>query len=549
MSLNLQPIPEVPTNTYRIARAAFPKGTLCMAIRDQIGMVYCDEQFHALFAARGQPAQSPWQLVLVCVLQFVENLSDRQAANAVRARIDWKYLLGLELEDSGFHYSVLSEFRARLVEGGVERLLLDTLLAHLKGKGLVKTRGKQRTDSTQVLAAIRALNRLECVGETMRHALNVLASVAPEWLLAHHQTDWVNRYGPRVDDYRLPDGKQARVAYAEVIGADGQLLLDAIDAPDTPGWLCHVPAVEVLRQVWEQNYRLTAGQLRWRSAEEIPPAREYINSPYDPDARYSQKRAKSWVGYKVHLTETCDPDTPHLITHVETTIATTADDEVVAPIHEDLEQKMLLPTTHLVDTGYVTAPLLVDSLAQYQVDLYGPTRADYQWQAREATGFALQDFSIDWDHRQATCPSGHPSLSWSPTVDNRGREVIKVKFSTKDCKPCSFRPRCTRANRRTLSVRPDQQYQALQAARARQHTEAFADLYAQRAGVEGTISQGVRALDLRRSRYIGLAKTHLQHLLIAIGINLVRTAAWLNEQPRSATRASPYVKLCRTAAA
>jgi transposase len=548
LSLKPQRIPEVPAETQRVAQAAFPKVNLCMTIRDQIGMVYRDEHFEELFAQRGQPAESPWRLVLVCILQFVENLSDRQAANAVRARIDWKYLLSLELEDSGFHYSVLSEFRARLVEGGVERMLLDTLLAHLKAKGLLKARGKQRTDSTQVLAAIRALNRLECVGETMRHALNTLAVVAPEWLMAHHQTDWVDRYGPRVDDYRLPEGKQARVAYAEVIGADGQQLLAAIDAADAPAWLRQVPAVEILRQVWEQNYRLAAGRLRWRSAEEIPPAREYINSPYDPEARYSQKRAKSWVGYKVHVTETCDPDTPHLITHVETTIATMADDEVVAPIHEDLEQKMLLPDTHLVDTGYVTAPLLVDSREQYQVDLYGPARADYQWQARAATGFAAQDFSIDWDHRQAICPAGRPSLSWSPTVDNRGREVIRVKFSTKDCKPCPSRPRCTRANRRTLSVRPDQQYQALQAARARQQTEAFTDQYAQRAGVEGTISQGVRAFDLRRSRYIGLAKTHLQHVLIAIGINLVRTAAWLNEHPRATTRASPYVKLCQAAA-
>ncbi|MFC1960854.1 IS1182 family transposase [Chloroflexota bacterium] len=551
MSLNPQPIPEVPTETYRIAHAAFPKGTLCMTIRDQIGIVYRDEQFQDLFANRGQPAQSPWQLALVCILQFVENLSDRQAANAVRARIDWKYLLGLELEDSGFHYSVLSEFRQRLLEGGLEHLLLDTLLEHLKEQRLLKTRGKQRTDSTLVLAAIWALNRLECVGETMRHILNVLAVVAPEWLLNHHQPAWVDRYGPRVDDYRLPEGKQDRITYAEVIGTDGQYLLTALDAPDTPDWLRQLPAVVILRQVWEQNYHFTEKQLRWRSSKEIPPSSEYINSPYDPEARYSQKHTKTWVGYKVHLTETCEPDSPHLITHVETTNATLADDETLTPIHDDLETKTLLPATHLVDAGYVTALRLVESQEQYHVDLYGPARANYHWQAREATGFSVQDFSVDWELQQATCPAGQTSRSWTPALDNRGRDVIKIKFSAKDCRPCPSRPLCTRAktNRRTLSIRPDKQYQALQAARARHQTEAFVEQYAQRAGVEGTISQGVRAFDLRRSRYLGLAKTHLQHILIATGMNLVRVADWLNERPRAKTHLSPYVKLCRAIAA
>jgi transposase len=522
-----------------------------MTIRDQIGIVYRDEQFQELFAVRGQPAQSPWQLALVCILQFVENLSDRQAANAVRGRIDWKYLLGLELEDSGFHYSVLSEFRQRLLDGGIEHLLLDTLLTHLKDRKLLKTRGKQRTDSTLVLAAIRALNRLECVGETMRAALNTLAVAAPEWLLTHHQPEWVDRYGPRVDDYRLPEGKQERITYAEVIGADGHFLLSALDGPETPDWLRQLPAVVTLRQVWEQNYHSPEGELRWRSSKEIPPGCEYINSPYDPEARYSQKRTKTWVGYKVHVTETCDLDTPHLITHVETATATLADDEALEPIHDDLETKDLLPAIHLLDAGYVTALRLVESQEQYQVNLYGPARANYHWQARAATGFAVDDFSVDWDHQQATCPAGCTSLSWSPALDNRGRDVIKVKFSAKDCRPCPSRPLCTRAksNRRTLSIRPGKQYQALQAARARHRTEDFVEHYAQRAGVEGTISQGVRAFDLRRSRYLGLAKTHLQHILIATGMNFVRVAEWVNERPCAKTRLSPYIKLCRTAAA
>jgi transposase len=551
VSLKPQGIPEVPEETRRVAQAAFARGNFCMLVRDHLGVVYEDEQFQDLFSQRGRPAASPWRLALICVLQFVENLSDRQAANAVRARIDWKYLLSLELEDRGFHYSVLSEFRTRLIEGGVERMLFDTLLECLKGQGLLKARGKQRTDSTHVLAAVRAFNRLECVGETMRHALNRLAVVAPEWLLAHSRAEWVDRYGPRVDDYRLPKGEKERIAQAEVIGADGQTLLDAIDAPDAPEWLRQVPAVGVLRKVWEQNFKVMDGQVRWRSSEEIPPSREFVGSPYDPEARYSRKRSTSWVGYKVHVTETCDSDTPNLITHVDTTVATTADDEIVPTIHENLQDKALLPATHLADGGYMSATLSVDSWEQYQIDLYGPARANFHWQAREAKGFAADDFQIDWEYQQATCPDGNTSSSWTPARDSRGKEVVKIKFSVKDCKSCPFRPLCTRSKRmrRTLSIRPDKRYHALRAARDRQKTSDFVEQYALRAGVEGTISQGVRAFGLRRSRYLGLAKTHLQHVLTAVGINLVRVAAWLNGCPPAKTRPSPFVKLYQAAAA
>src|SRR5947209_15438908 len=153
-------------------------------------------------------------------MQYVEGLSDQQTADAVRARIDWTYSLSLELTDAGFDASVLSEFRTRLVTGGREQHLLDLMLVHFRERKLLKDRGKQRTDSTHVLAAIRSLNRLECVGETMRHALNTLAVVAPEWLRACSDPAWVDRYGARVDDARLPQTPQERHAYVVVIGAD-----------------------------------------------------------------------------------------------------------------------------------------------------------------------------------------------------------------------------------------------------------------------------------------------------------------------------------------
>jgi transposase len=204
ISLRPEPIGPVPEETARVALAAFPKGTTYTRMRDELGIVWEDEDFAGLFPRRGQPALAPWRLVLVSVMQFAEGLSDRQAADAVRSRIDWKYALGLELEDPGFDFSVLSEFRSRLLEGGAEHTLLEKLLEECKRRGLLKARGKQRTDSTHVLAAVKAMGRLECIGETLRAALNALATVAPEWLGGWAPPEWYERYGPRVEEYRLP---------------------------------------------------------------------------------------------------------------------------------------------------------------------------------------------------------------------------------------------------------------------------------------------------------------------------------------------------------
>jgi transposase len=261
-------------------------------------------------------------LVLVTVLQFLEHLSDRRAADSVRARIDWKYALGLELTDPGFHFSVLAEFRARLVAGGAEHLLLDAMLARFKARGLVKARGKQRTDSTHVLAAVHDLHLLELVADTLRATLDDLAAVVPDWLRGIARPVWFERYGRRVEDYRRPKRREEREALALAIGEDGFLLLDALDAPGTLAAAREVPMVGTLRDVWRVHYaREEDGRPRWRARAELPPVGERLQSPYDPEVHYSTKRQMEWSGYKVHVTETCDEDTAHLNTDVTTCAA------------------------------------------------------------------------------------------------------------------------------------------------------------------------------------------------------------------------------------
>jgi transposase len=551
--LRPMPIEPIPPETARIARAAFPKGNRYLRLADEMETLFSDSTFLALFPTHGQPALPPWRLALVTLLQFAEGLSDRQAAEAVRSRIDWKYVLRLELTDPGFDASVLSEFRGRLIAGAAESLLFDTLLTWCRNRQLVKARGRQRTDSTHVLAAVRALNRIEVVGETLRHALNTLAVVAPEWLRAVSPAEWRDRYTRRAEDDRLPTTLAARAALALAIGHDGWRLLAAIDHPEAPPWLREVPAVAILRRVWIQNYWWDGTQLQWREADNIPPAAQFISSPYDAEAHYARKHTTQWVGYKVHITETCEDDLPHLITHITTTPGPTADGAATPQIHAALEQRGLLPGTHIVDTGFLDADLLVDSRRDYGVDLLGPTRLDYHWQAREGAGFDVQHFQIDWDQHQASCPAGKTSLSWTPALDNRGNAVIKVKFSSRDCRRCDHVAQCVRSKkrypRRTLTIRPQPQYQALQAARQREATEAFRAEYARRAGIEGTISRGVRGARLRRTRYVGLPRVHLGHLLTAAGLNVLRLGEWFLETSRAKTRLSPFARLMADGAA
>jgi DDE family transposase len=441
---------------------------------------------------------------------------------------------------------VLCEFRKRILDGGAEELFLDALLTLLRERGLLKARGRQRTDSTYILAAIRTLNRLMLVGESMRYALNQLAQLAPDWVLTLSSPDWFERYSRRVEEYRLPSAKAERNALATSIGADGFRLLAAVYDEAAPTTLRCVPAVDILRRIWLQQYYAPAadGSTRWREAADSASAAQLIHSPYDLDARYSTKGDMHWVGYKTHVSETCDPELPHLITHIHTTHATTPDNTVLEDIHAGLASRQVLPAQHMVDGGYPTSEQLVSSQSQ-GIDVVAPVREEGHWQGRARTGFGLEQFELDWEARQARCPQGQNSTKWSETHDQAGNAIVNIRFPAAACSSCEQRAGCTRsaAGPRELTVRPQAQHEALQAARARQKSEAFAQLYRVRAGVEGTLSQGIRGYELRQARYRGLEKTRLQEILTAVAINLVRLFAWFNEAPRAQTRISPFAAL------
>jgi transposase len=545
------PIGDIPIETARVARLIFPKGNLYMRLRDDLGSLYDDADFTAFFPTHGQPALSPWRLALITVFQFLEGLPDRQAADAVRSRIDWKYALCLELTDPGFDASVLCEFRARLTNNGKEHLLLDKLLTRFRDHGLLKLRGKQRTDSTHVLGAVRRLSRLELIAETLRAALNELATVDPGWLKPHLSDELVQWYGHRVEESRLPKGEAARDQYAVNVGEHGFALLNAVSL--TGEHLRSLHKVATLALVWQQQFEVDAQsrQVRWRSSSSIPPAGERPASPYDPDTRFALKRSMLWQGYRVHLSETCEAELPELITNVLISSAPERDVVAVPSIHRALENKNLLPEEHLLDAGYISAEMMTQSRRRFGVDVIGPSKRSTSWQARTRGAFTHQDFKIDWNNKNVLCPQDYLNKSWLETTNAHGTPIVIVEFRRRTCERCPVRARCTRTDPekagRSLVLRREVQHTTLESSRLRQETAEWKASYAMRDGIEATISQAVRRFDLRRARYWGEVKVALQAVGTAAALNLVRVDAWRLGVPRGQARMARFVKVAMQA--
>jgi transposase len=398
------------------------------------------------------------------------------------------------------------------------------------------------------LAAVHDLHLLELVAETLRATLDDLAAVVPDWLRKVAQPAWFKRYGRRVEDYRLPKRQDEREALAIEIGLDGFALLDALDAPNAPTAARQEPMVGTLRDVWRIHYaREENGPPRWRAGAELPPVGERLQSPYDPEAHYSTKRQMEWSGYKVHVTETCDADAAHLVTHVMTCPAMQPDMASTAGIHKCLSDKGLLPAEHFVDAGYVDAALLVDSQRDHGVSLEGPVRAVAKRQNEAEQAYEQRHFAIDWERQQVTCPQGKTSVTWRAGLDDVGAPRICAIFSRTDCGACAVRTLCTSAKeaRRSIYFHPRPEYEALNKARARMNDPAWKERYHVRAGIEGTLSQGVRAFGMRRSRYIGLAKTGLQQVCTAAALNASRVVHWLAGTPRAKTRVTRFAALAQ----
>ncbi|MFD4835362.1 IS1182 family transposase [Streptomyces uncialis] len=497
-----------------MARASNPTGTTAMWVRDRLNGLWGDDDFAAWYPRDGRPGISPAQLATVSVLQFLLNLSDRQAAEAVRCRIDFKYALALELDDPGFHHSVLTDFRDRLAEEGRADALFDLALARLKDAGLVRARGRQRTDSTYLLASVRELTRLELVLEAVRAALEEIARTASQLLDTMVTEDWALRYGRQIRLVSQPSHPVARLKQA---GADAaELLARARHSGPAAG-----PALQALRQIVVQNFLVDShGRLRPRTEKDgLPPARVRIESPYDLQARWVRRGHRRWTGYLAHVTETCDEKGVNVITDVATTVPT-ADITALPGIHARLKRRRLLPAQHLVDGGYTSVAALDSAARSHKITLVGPLSKGNAPQRKDADGFARENFIIDFDRREVTCPNGQVSGNWNELPSMAPFTV--VRFDKRQCGPCPERSSCTRGAARTVNFLPRHLHKLQARNRADQHDPSWRRLYASRSGIEGTVNEIVNGHQMRRCRYRGTAKAHIQHVLTAIAVNIER---------------------------
>ena len=518
MSLKPQPPREMSEEMAQIGAKLLPPESPYRLVGDQLYAKYRDEDFADLYPAEGQPALSPVDLGFVTAFQFMENLSDRSAANAVRLRLDWKYALHLPVDYPGFNFSVLSEYRARLVRHHAEARIFEKLLEDLEGLGLLKRRGRQRTDSLAVLTRVRKLNRLELVVETLRLAVRALLDADPEWTRATVPPTWEERYGNRCVAERLSESERA--VLQNETGRDGQWLLDRLDASTTPPILSQLAEVQVLRTVWEQQYEIRQKEVVFREPGPYD-GETRIQSPHDPEARYSKKRDQEWIGDKLQVTETDDEGLPHLITDIALTSSVEGDQQALGEIQSRQAKRDVLPSERFVDQGYVSGNTLAAS-AQIGEDLIGPAPGNHSPQAKLPDGITLDQFEVDTEQLVAICPAGQSSASGYERADGG----VQLKFDKDTCAACPLRARCCMGQGgRTITLGPN--HAALQAARARQQTDDFKERYRQhRGGVEGCLSALVRGQGIRVNRYVGRAKNNLRALFVGVAVNLQRTARW-----------------------
>lgn len=533
---------------------------LPVEIRDRLGTWLRDEDFAAAFGARGRPGRSPAMLSLVSVLQAQEELSDRQTGDMLATRLDWQYLLGLGPDDDVFDFSVLCEFRKRVADNGLEKTVLDALLARLRDEGLVRAGGKQRTDSTWVLSAARHWNTTELVAESVRAALEALSVACPGWTGSRlHTGDWERRYALRTGSWSSPPHPGTKGEAALQYARDGRALVAACCEDSAPPFARDLDAVQVLRTVLLQNFLMTWDEAAGRevlarreagSETGLPPAERRIVSPYDTAARRGARDGGFlWLGHKLHVTDTCDdpPDGArplNIITGVETAGATVTDVEMTMPVTRSLAGRGLAPAAHYADSGYASAGNILASARDHGVTLITPLPADYSRQAREGKGYDRSKFAIDYDARTATCPQGHRSTGWSETSGN-GKPQVCVRFNAATCRACPVRADCTSGSRgRSLTLLPRELHEITLAARAAERDPEWRQDYKRRAGSESTVSQFVAA-GARRTRYHDPGKIRLRHNLLAVAINFRRLNAYWNDSPFDRDRTTHFARLCQ----
>lgn len=519
MCLKPQPPRPMPEDTGRVGATLLDADSPYRFIGEVLYDQFHDEDFADLYPNDGQPALSPVLLSFVTIFQYLEDLSDRDAALALKDRISWKYALHLPLTYPSFDRSVLVEFRIRLREHQAEGRVFDAVLARLKELGMYKARGTQRTDSLAVLSPTRPLRRLELVCDAIRVAVKTMVKADPAWTRRVIPAEWEEKYGRPCKSERMASEERERKAVH--VGRDGQWLLDRLEEEDA-AHLRELRDVETFRLIWKQHYtRAEDGSLTWTPGGDHGGA-DAIETPYDPEARWSRKGSFDWIGDKLQVTETDDEGLPHLITDIDLTPATESDYDALADIRARQQERDVLPSERYVDSGYVSGPTIKNGREDFGEELVGPIHHTVTAQSKLPDGLTHADFQIDLEAKQVTCPGGQTTVIFS-CGDGGSQATFPARF----CRECPLRPRCCTGKKEGRSLRFGPAYAETQAARSRQTTEAFKETYRKhRSGIEGCLSTLVWGHGIRRNRYRRRATNRIRALYTAAAVNLARAAAW-----------------------
>ncbi len=505
----------IPETTRQMVEPILPLDSVCRLLGNQAVELIDEKELAKMYHREGRGAINPVVLSFVLILQFLEDLPDRLAAEMAVMRLDWKYALRQELTWTGFDQSNLSNFRKRLREHGQEFVIFEQLIAHLKQAGHIQSK-RQRTDATHILGAVEHLSRLELVWESLHLALVELINSDSQWVINQFPPSFVKEHSQRRSDYRLKPSEITR-AMAQA-GQDSWWLLEQVKLLGCADWQS-LPAIEMLRRVLDEQFEiLDEDPSTLQIKKDVDASGDVIASPHDPDVRYSQKgKNTEWEGYKVQVSETVHDELP-LITDIDIHPAIEHDSPALETIQNRLGQRDVLPEQQYVDRAYCNGKTLASS-ENRGVDLRGYVRSC----TRKPVGFRLEDFEVDLLKRRAVCPQGHVAGVFN--ASSQDDIAFHIRFG-KVCQTCPVKHLCTTAKRgRSLEISPH--YERLTKRRQEQQTLAFAQEMNARARIESTICELVRKHGLRRSRYRGQQKVRLQAAFTAVAVNLKRLARYL----------------------
>ena len=525
-----------PTDRYRLmAQKVYPE---LVKVRPQLERCYCPEN--------GRVAREPVVLLGVSLLQYLEDIPDRQAVEMMRYHAGWNLALNSQLGEQQFHPTTLVHFRQRLLEQDLSALAFEAVLDALAEAGLIKRKSRQRLDSTQMLGRVSRMSRLDCVRESLRLALQEIgAKLSPDQQPQWWPLLW-DRYVDSQTDYRASLETLSR-KFVEA-GQHAKELLDWLAGEAGAKW-AQGRQVQLLRRVFGEQFELSSpSAVAPKTKEQL--TSERVQNPHEPEATYASKgkgeQRKEHVGYKVQVAETVSeavlaPGEPtgNFLVGIVTHAARESDEEGARKMEAEQEAMGLeKPPVNYVDAADVSTEELVQAAAQGR-ELIGPAPKC----ANNNEGrFQSEDFQVQVEQRRATCPAGHANSQCSRLVEKATDRVsYRFEWDTATCTECPLRLKCIKAEHKHRSLVVGQNHTVLQARRQEQQTDAFKARMKHRNAIEGTQSELVRAHGLRRARYRGLAKTKLQNYFIGAACNVkrwLRRVAWEIEQGLSAAAAN-----------